>query len=72
MSTVIIFWYTFATLLQLGAGSVLVLVHNQPQYPPHIAQRRLGARMALTCWAWPIWAVVGIYTGVRRLLIEAI
>lgn len=33
--------------------------------------KRLGSRLVLTCWAWPVWLVIGIVLGVKVLWRES-
>lgn len=67
MTTIMVMAYISGTLLQLGIGVVHVIVYDNPDGKDEITARRIGARMALTCWAWPAWAAYGIIHGTKHL-----
>lgn len=44
----------------VGCGLMLEN-HGYPTHDKEAMWYRMGARMLVTCWAWPLWIVYGIY-----------
>lgn len=53
--------YTGLTVLQLFVGLLLAI------YPGSWDEEKLGARLVLTCWAWPVVLVIALVKGVLWL-----
>lgn len=53
--------YVALTMVQLFVGLLVAT------WPGTASEEKIGARLALTCWAWPVVLVIALVKGFLRL-----
>lgn len=50
-------YITVAVIVFAGAATAAVMMYEEPSYD-NVGRR--AALIAITCWAWPIWAAIAL------------
>jgi ABC-type Na+ efflux pump permease subunit len=66
MSTLMLVAYILGCFLTIVIGALNI------SFAETTAEIRHASRMILTCWAWPVWAIIGLYKALRYLIANAI
>lgn len=53
----LILYITVTVIVLTGAATAVVMTHEEPGYD-NVSRRT--ALIAITCWAWPIWAAIAL------------